>query len=237
MTVSPKLWVKALLAVLATLGAFVMAASPAAAATAKLTSMSDEFANLSSTTSYSDGMVFGNWTTVFAGYGYVKGSGGYLTMAPRAVTSPDATSAALVVSRTGTTASCLTVSSRVATTAQLRTGSAPNPWEVGWLVWDYVDNEHFTYLAVKTNGWEVGRRDPVYPGGQRFIATGSNMATPVGQYRTIDVRRTATTTTVKLDGTALATYTMANAAERYGKVGMYTEDSAVSWDFLRSATC
>lgn len=237
MTISPKIWVRALIAAIATIGGLVMVAAPASAATAKIAKMSDEFTTLSSTTNYTDGSVFGNWTTVFAGYGYVKGANGYLTMAPRAVTSPDATSAALVVSRTATTAPCLTVSSRVATTAQLRTGSAPNPWETAWLVWDYIDNEHFTYLAVKTNGWEVGRRDPAYPGGQRFIATGSNMATAVGQYRNVDVRRTATTTSIKVDGAALTTFTMANAAERSGKVGMYTEDAAVSWDYLRTGTC
>ena len=50
-------------------------------------------------------------------------------------------------------------------------------------MWDYTDNNHFSYLALKTNGWELGKRDPAYPGGQRFLATGSDSPTQIGQWR------------------------------------------------------
>ena len=38
---------------------------------------------------------------------------------------------------------------RVRTVRQLREGSPANPWEVAWVVWNYVDPNHFYYLAIK----------------------------------------------------------------------------------------
>lgn len=202
-----------------------------------LKAMSDEFNSPQRNINFVDGSTFGNWTTVFAGYGTVTYTGSALYLAPQTVSSPELTSAALVVSQQATAATCINVESRFTTEAQLRTGSSPNPWETAWLVWDYVDNDHFTYLAVKPNGWEIGRRDPSYPGGQRFIATGESVLTPIGQARTAKIQRNGTTSTLALDGLTVVSFEMPNAAERRGKVGMYTEDAAVTFDYLRTSTC
>ena len=69
---------------------------------------------------------------------------------------PDSTHAALVVSADKVSR----ISSRVRLNEQLRTASPANPWEAGWLIAGYTDPERFYYVACKTNGWELGKRDP-----------------------------------------------------------------------------
>ena len=69
----------------------------------------------------------------------------YLLLSPLASTSPDETHAALVVSQQSFTN--VRFSAGFQTIEQLRTGSAPNPWESAWAVFDYQDNTHFYYVA------------------------------------------------------------------------------------------
>lgn len=218
----------------------VVSAGSAGAATVwgAVPGMSDEFSGLSKKVSYSDGAVFRNWRVVFTGYGKVSGDGsGRLVMAPKASTSPDETHAVLVVSNMASVKDCEVVAARVATNSQLRVGSAANPWETAWLVWDYVDNEHFSYVALKTNGWEVGRRDPAYPGGQRFVATGGSPAFAVGTAATVKVTSVGEGNVLNVNGNDVASFAMPDATERVGAVGMYTEDAKVSWDWVRTSEC
>lgn len=214
----------ALAAVVAALVMIVVGTSPASAATLGLTGLP--------TGTYTDGQNFGPWNVVFAGYGSVSATAKSMTLAPKAATSPDATHAALVVSTTEFTANKLTLTASMTTTKQLRTGSAPNAWEVGWLVWDYTDNEHFMYAIAKPNGWELGKRDPAYPGGQRFLATGSNVKVPVGSKANYSVTRTVgangtSTTVLKIQGVTVAKFTDTERAYTSGAVGLYTEDAAI----------
>lgn len=177
-----------------------------------------------------DGERLGPWRVVFDGSNdgpSVQVSGGVLRLRPQPARSPGQTFAALVVSRQEFDAEALHVSATWVTRAHTRTGK-PNPWEVGWLVWDYEDNDNFTYLALKPNGWEVGRRDPEFPGGQRFIADGTSPRTRLGVVRTATVDRIGTQATVRIDGTVLASFEV-GASETSGAVGMYCEDSVVDW--------
>lgn len=112
-----------------------------------------------------DGDTYGSWRVVFAGYGSVTATPSKSTLQPAVATTADTTHAALVV---GTSQTNVRLKTRVTLNAQLRTGSSANPWKTGWLVTRYQDPEHFYYVALKTNGWELGKRDPAYPGGQRF---------------------------------------------------------------------
>lgn len=186
------------------------------------------------TSNFTDGNVFGDWRVVFAGYGTV---GSYTTddqalyLAPMAVSDANATSAALAVSTQDFTAGNLQVSSRMTTTQQLRQNSAANAWEVPWLVWDYSDNEHFYYAVAKPNGWELGKRDPAYPGGQRFLATGSNPAVSVGQAADLNVVRQAgngvSTMTLTINNSVVAQFNDRERPYTSGNVGAYTEDAAV----------
>ncbi len=102
-------------------------------------------------------------------------------------------------------------------------------------MWDYLGPAHFTYLVLKPNGWEIGRRDPTKPGGQRFIATGDNPVTPIGATRTATVDRVGLRTTVTVDGTRLAVFYV-RPREAIGAVGMYSEDARVDWHRIYVAT-
>ena len=190
------------------------------------------------------------WYVNFAGYGSVKiGQDAKTTTAPLtqyvrltpSVASADwDTHSALVTSNKTFTQTCNVITARQRTVKQLRTTTPANPWEVSWLVWDYKDNDHFTYLAVKPNGWELGKRDPAYLYGQRFLATGE-LTTPIGQWRSLNVKRSSTatnsTTTVTMDGVKLTSFVDTQNVYKSGKVGMYTEDAVADWDSFKVTTC
>src|SRR5687767_5169969 len=111
----------------------------------------------------------------------------YLVLSPQASSSPDETHAAMVVSQASF--SDVRFSAGFTTLEQLRTGSAPNPWESAWAVFGYTDDDHFYYVAFKPNGWELGKVDPAYPGGQRFLATGSTPVSAVGTEHSFDIQQ------------------------------------------------
>ncbi|WP_431045673.1 family 16 glycoside hydrolase [Streptomyces sp. P1-3] len=171
--------------------------------------------------SWQDGAVYGPWRSVFHGYGHTTGGVDELTLTPLAAREPGRTHAALVVS----TARYERVDyrARMRTAEQLRSPE-PNPWEVAWLVWAYTDPEHFYYLALKPNGWELGKRDPDYRGGQRFLATGSP-SFPVGTWSEVRVRQRGPRMTVVVDGRPLVDFEDRERPYTAGSVGAYTEDA------------
>jgi Ca2+-binding RTX toxin-like protein len=154
--------------------------------------------------------------------------GNYLVLSPQASASPGETHAALVVSQASFTD--VRFSAGFETIEQLRTGSAPNAWESAWAVFGYTDNQHFYYVAFKPNGWELGKVDPAYPGGQRFLATGSSPACAAGTEHSFDIQQDANVITVWLDGTLLTTFTDTERPYLGGKIGFYTEDAKVAFD-------
>ncbi len=182
---------------------------------------------------------------VWGGYGCVKldsvNSNNVLSESPAVSTDAGQTHSSLV---TGPAFSGnLTFSAQMKTLAQLRTGSLPNPWEMGWLVWNYTDASHFYYFVPKTNGWEIGKEDPAYPGNQRFLATGSTPKFAVGTAYNVTVQQSGNVinVTVKdVNGNTLLTTSTTdtvdsskvNSASPYtsGKIGFYTEDAAVHFD-------
>jgi hypothetical protein len=36
-------------------------------------------------------------------------------------------------------------------------GDRANPWDAAWLVWRYTDDQHFYYLVLKPDGFELGK--------------------------------------------------------------------------------
>lgn len=197
------------------------------------------FGNEDVGSSYAEGQAFGPWVDVFNGYGHqaiVVDSYGHrlLQQRPQASASSAETHASLT-----TTVSSFTPRKVVAefiTVSQLRTPN-PNPWEVGWLLWNYGDTTHFYYVALKPNGWEVGKADPGYPGNQRFIASGSNFTFPVGHWQHIEVTQGDTngyptfTVQVNVNGSlqTLTTFTDWERPYASGRVGLYNEDALVHW--------
>jgi hypothetical protein len=125
-----------------------------------------------------------------------------LVLSPAVADSPDVTHAALLITRESYSGR-VAFAGRVRTAKQLRTGSRPNPWECAWLVWSYQDEEHFYYVALKPAGWEIGKRDPAYPGGQRFLASGED-GFVLGAWHDFRIVQEGGTVTIRLNGTEIA---------------------------------
>lgn len=179
-----------------------------------------------------DGATSGEWFVRFAGYGCAAvgtvADAVVLALRPAVATAAAETHATMILGPAATAASVsLRVRAELLTERQLRSGSAPNAWEVGWLVWHYADDDHFYYLIAKPNGWELGKRDPLYPGGQRFLATGSEPRFPVGVWHELSVAQHGSTITVRAGGVHLTTFDDAERPYTSGRVGVYSEDAAV----------
>ncbi len=182
---------------------------------------------------YVDEESFAPWFVKFAGFGLVgiesDTSNKWLRLSPQAVDSPGLTKASLV---TGPAyQGPISFQSKLLTVKQLRTGSDPNSWEVAWVVWNYTDNDHFYYFIPKPNGWELGKRDPLYPGGQRFLATGESPLFPIGQWYTVKIEQDAANTiTVSVNGSNVSTFTDTERPYGMGNIAFYTEDSEINVD-------
>ncbi len=179
-----------------------------------------------------DGYAIGAWQSVYNGYGcnafVTSRSNTMLFEQPQPATSPAETHASLVTGPVATGDMTLEVSS--STTRQLRTGSAPNPWEVAWVLWHYSDNQHFYYFVAKPNGWELGKADPAYPGAQRFLATGSSPSFPIGPWYRVRIAQTGATIQVFVNNLLITTFTDEEHPYSSGRVGLYSEDAEVYFD-------
>jgi hypothetical protein len=169
------------------------------------------------------------WRVAYDGYGHVTASaqqGAALTLIPGRPRSAADTHAALVLSRRSWKDLMVTV--RVRTNSQLR-HPRPRPWEVGWLLWHYTGDRRFYYVALKSNGWELGKEDPAYPGSQRFLATGTRPAFPPGRWFTIRVWQRGNAIAVDVDGRRLVRCTDRQHPYRAGQVGLYSEDASATF--------
>ncbi|MFI5360969.1 MAG: fibronectin type III domain-containing protein, partial [Elusimicrobiota bacterium] len=178
---------------------------------------------------FADGSAFGPWTSASAGSGCTQvvssGAGFWLNESPMVSTVPAAAHSALVLGPAF--AAPLAFSAKMATTAQLRKNSAPNPWEVGWVVWDYADSGHFYYFQPATNGWVLGKEDPSYPGSRRVLATGASPAFAVGSWYIVKVVQNQNVLTVYANGSLITTFTDAQTPYSSGNIGFYAQDAAV----------
>lgn len=182
-----------------------------------------------------DGGPIGPWTVVSTGFGCVKvveeGGQRWLHANTLSSTTAPETHAFLV---TGPKAVApFTWSARVSTVEQNR-AAAPNAWESAWLVWGYRDRQHFYYLATKPGGWELGKRDPAYRGGQRFLASGESPQFPPRTWGTVTVAQSKDDEiSVWSDGKLLARFPDAERPYHAGKVGFYGEDCWARFDDAR----
>jgi hypothetical protein len=176
-----------------------------------------------------EGSRFGDWTLRYTGYGCVAlepmGPGTALFMAPTEALAADDTHAPLAVGPLH--ADRVTMRTRVETVRQVRVGGDANPWEVAWVVWQYQDDDHFYYFIPKPNGWELGKRDPAYPGGQRFLATGEDQRFPVGQVYDVLIEQVGPALTVSVDGRVLVRFTDTERPYLQGRFALYAEDAAI----------
>jgi hypothetical protein len=170
------------------------------------------------------------WRLAYDGYGHAwataRGGTVRLTLQPARATSAATTHAALVLSRESWRD--LAAEIRVRTNYQLRQPH-PNPWEVGWFLWHYADDAHFYYIALKPNGWELGKADPAYPGQQRFLATGTRPAFPPARWYTVRVWQRGNVIQVNVDGRRLVRLADTRDPYRSGQVGLYVEDASATF--------
>lgn len=178
---------------------------------------------------WDEGDVRGRWRVVFTGHGEVTGTDREVRLTPARAASTEATHAALVITEETFPEADFEVSVR--TERQLREGG-PNPWEVGWVLWNYTSNTRFYSVALKPNGWEVAKQDTAYPGAQRFLETGTEPRFPVGRTYRVRVTQSDGVVVVSADGTTLATFEDGERPYRGGAIGLYTEDAAVRFSEL-----
>jgi len=156
-----------------------------------------------------------------------------LNIAPAVSTRPDETHSALIVSQEIFQGS-VRFEGSVCTLEQLRVGTA-NPWETAWLVWNYADNDHFYYFAMKPNGWELGKRDPDYAGGQRFLATSTDVTFEVGKWNRFEITQDGNRIAISVDGVELVRFQDLERPYLGGRIGLYTEDARVMLDDVRGS--
>lgn len=159
---------------------------------------------------------------MFTGGGRVA-AGDRLVLAPAQARSASETHATLAVSRHGF--GDLRLRAVVRTVRQLRAGR-PNPWEVAWVLWSYTSPRSFYYVALKPNGWEVGKEDPAYPGNQRFLATGER-GFPVGAEHRVDLEQSGARLRVAAGGELLVDLVDDERPLPGGAIGLYCEDAEV----------
>ena len=154
----------------------------------------------------------------------------FLFLSPKISTSPSETHSALVTSRE-TYGGNYEANFKMTTLAQLRTGSAPNPWEVGWFVFGYKPDGKFKYLILKPNGYGVELGESLLNDRQNFLYTSrvGDENFSIGHSYDVRVRVENGVVTLFVDGTERMRYRMSDRdlLSREGKIGFYTEDAAV----------
>jgi hypothetical protein len=193
------------------------------------TSFSDDFSSYRGHSCVPDGGSIGPWSVASTGFGCVEvaeDSGGHWLQArPRPSLSGHTHSVLVTGPRLKAP---LSYSVRVNTIEQLRVGAHPNAWEAAWLVWDYADRNHFYYFIPEPGGWELGKRDPGYRGGQRFLDNGSSPVFPLGSWAAITVTQDAANTiSVYSEGRLVTTITDFEHPYVAGRIGLYGEDCSV----------
>lgn len=170
------------------------------------------------------------WHIAYNGYGHIserwQGAAVRLTLEPARAKTATSTHAALLLS--ASMWHNFTAEIRLRTNLQLRR-PRPNPWEVGWVLWHYVNDQHFYYVLLKPNGWELGKEDPSYPGGQRFLVTSSTPVFPPGRWYSIGVQQHGDVIRVNVDGRRLVRFADTRHPYLAGRIGLYVEDASATF--------
>lgn len=179
---------------------------------------------------WKEGFKSNQWEVNFTGYGIAgveKEGSNVLFQFPSVAESPNHTHASLITS--SREFENISFELKVNTLKQLRT-LEPNPWETAWVLWNYTDNTHFYYFILKTNGWELGKEDPRYPGAQRFLATGETPFVKLNEWNRIKVTQKKNVINVYVNNINVVSFTDNEDPYFSGKAGLYCEDSYVRYD-------
>jgi len=163
----------------------------------------------------------GQWRTWWGQASVRKGT---YTLQSQAPSSADETHSALLTSTATWGDQVFSYTST--TLAQLRTGSAANPWEVAWSMFRFSDLTHYYWFIVKPNGWELGKKQG--SDTQIFLATGDTPRMAVGATYQVRVQAQGGRIRVSVNGSAVVDYTDARPLLA-GSVGLYEEDARVTF--------
>jgi 3-keto-disaccharide hydrolase len=192
----------------------------------------------------------GKWKAVYIGDGsmgvtrdnktFGNNTNNYFFEQPKVSTRYNDTSASLVTTSKSFSDFQLTLEMR--TVRQLRENSAPAPWETAWVFWHYTDRFHYYGLVLKTNGFQIEKKDNnVRCDCEIYLYDVSHPEVKIGQWQTITLRVTGSASgtphiIVWVDGVKVADFVdnsvhQPNSPQMSkGSVGLYNEDSLVNFD-------
>jgi Domain of Unknown Function (DUF1080) len=192
----------------------------------------------------------GKWQDIYSGYGSMgvartRTSGttnNYFFEQPKTSTSPFETHASLATTTPSTHVGDFKMTVQMKTVKQLRQNSAPNPWETGWIFWHMTDNFHYYALVLKTNGFQLEKKDNnnQNDAGEIYLITSPDPKVKIGQWQTITIQHENSSSgtphiQVWVDGAKAADF-IDNKSQpnspvmSSGSIGLYNEDSSVNFD-------
>jgi acylphosphatase len=140
----------------------------------------------------------GKWFDVYGGYGLKGvtrqtlpsgGTNGFFYEYPKTSTSPGESHATLTTSTTPFKDFQMTLFMK--TVKQLRQNSPPNTWETAWVFWHYTDEFHNYALVLKTNGFQIEKKDNnVGCDCEIYLKTTSTPTVHLGQWQKLTLRVT-----------------------------------------------
>jgi hypothetical protein len=153
---------------------------------------------------------------------------------PKISTSPNETHAALTL--TTQTYEDVEMQLKVKTNHQLRQNSAPNPWEVAWIMWRFQDDWHHYYFIFKPNGVELGKKQNENQAEEQiFLYSASEPKLKIDEWSTWRIKMSGNHIEVWLEMAEgswqkVVDYRDTTPIIGPGNIGLYTEDAHVNFD-------
>lgn len=128
------------------------------------------------------------------------------------------------------------MSAKVKTDKQLRKDTLSNPWEAAWIFFRYTDEFHYYWFLLKPTGIELGKKDcdtctnPYL--GQIFLYSDDSPILKVGNWSNWEIEAIGNRIIISVNGTRIIDFLDHSMSQQLatGAIGLYTEDSAVSFD-------
>ena len=143
----------------------------------------------------SDGIISpnGKWLDVYGGYGFKgvtrQNNNGFFFEYPKTSTSPGESHGTLTTSTASFKDFQMTLFMK--TVKQLRQNSPPNAWETAWVFWHFRDDYHNYALVLKTNGFQIEKKDNnVRCDCEIYLKATSTPTVHIGQWQTLTLRVT-----------------------------------------------
>jgi hypothetical protein len=191
----------------------------------------------------------GKWKSAYSGGGWMgtinddpssASANNYFFEQPKTSARHNDTNASLVTTTKAFSDFQMTLDMK--TVGQLRQNSPPAPWETAWIFWHYTDRFHYYGLVLKTNGFQIEKKDNnMRCDCEIYLYDVSHPKVKFGQWQTVTLRVTASASgtphiMVWVDGSKAADF-VDNAVHQpnsskleVGAMGLYNEDSSVNFD-------